>query len=134
MPQLPPLIALSMGDPGGIGPEIVAELSRDKDLLSRARILCFGDRGALTEGARTRKIDLDLAAEAELGRMALVEVTALPLEARVPGRQNPGAGLAQRAYLDAALHAVVEGRAQALCTAPVTKALVDREAGPFTGH
>jgi 4-hydroxy-L-threonine phosphate dehydrogenase PdxA len=56
MGALPPVIAISLGDPGGIGPEIVAALSQDPEVLSKARLLCFGDRGALLDGARARGI------------------------------------------------------------------------------
>lgn len=135
-----PVVALSLGDPGGIGPEIIAACARDQEILSRARLLCFGDREALLAGARARGEALVLHSvsddreEIPAGALCLVETTRLPAAGRVFGRPNPGAGLAQRAYLDAALEAVLAGRADALCTAPVTKSLVHREAGPFSGH
>lgn len=133
-----PVLALSMGDPGGIGPEIIAAACDDA-LLSQARVLCFGDRGALLEGARAAGVSLRAVpytgGEVPAGVLALAEVTALPAAARAWGRPNPGAGVAQLAYLDAALLAVQTGTAAALCTAPVTKKVIDDEVSfHFTGH
>lgn len=130
-----PIIALSLGDPAGIGPELVAELSYDDSVLREARVVCFGDEEALLAGYAAKQLvpryTLDAPKE---GLMSLVAVTHLPKGSMRFGQKNPGAGRAQLAYFDAAIDAVSQNKADAICTAPITKAIVDEEAGPFSGH
>ncbi|MDX6749635.1 4-hydroxythreonine-4-phosphate dehydrogenase PdxA [Geminicoccaceae bacterium 1502E] len=54
-----PTLALVMGDPAGIGPELMARLLADP-LSRRARILAIGDRRLLERGAREAGVELDL--------------------------------------------------------------------------
>jgi 4-hydroxythreonine-4-phosphate dehydrogenase len=61
-------------------------------------------------------------------------VTRLPAADVRPGRPVPSAGAAQLAYLEAAFEAVRRGEADALCTAPVSKAQVARALPGFVGH
>jgi 4-hydroxythreonine-4-phosphate dehydrogenase len=65
---------------------------------------------------------------------ALVPVGRLPAAAVRPGRPVPAGGAAQLAYLEAAFEAVRRGDADALCTAPVSKAQVARALPGFIGH
>ena len=46
-----PVIALAMGDPAGISPELTAKLVCLDDIRSRARLLVIGDRRVFDEGA-----------------------------------------------------------------------------------
>jgi 4-hydroxythreonine-4-phosphate dehydrogenase len=131
-----PVIALSMGDPGGIGPELVAKAC-DDEVFSAARVLCFGDRAALCAGMELAQVSHSLpgytGGAVPLG-LSLVEVSHLAPDSRRWGRANQGAGRAQLDYFHAAISSVQRGESAALCTAPVTKALIDRETGHFTGH
>jgi len=99
-------IAISIGDPRGVGPEVIAKaLARP---LAQACCTIFGPR-SLFGGLRSPRLEW-------------VEV------------QGTGPGQMQLASLEAALGAVLDGEADALCTAPITKATI-REAGfPFPGH
>lgn len=54
-----PTLALVMGDPAGIGPELMARLLADP-ASRRARILAIGDRRLLERGAREAGVELDL--------------------------------------------------------------------------
>ncbi|MEX0759696.1 MAG: 4-hydroxythreonine-4-phosphate dehydrogenase PdxA, partial [Tistlia sp.] len=74
-------LALVMGDPAGIGPELTARLLAEPDLLRQAAILVIADRRMLEEGARRGGVALDLpvvrqAAEArpEPGRPVLLDM------------------------------------------------------------
>jgi 4-phospho-D-threonate 3-dehydrogenase / 4-phospho-D-erythronate 3-dehydrogenase len=48
----PPILAVTMGDPGGIGPEVTVKALADVSLRGRARFRVFGPIRALEEGAR----------------------------------------------------------------------------------
>ena len=57
---LRPRIALAMGDPAGIAPELTARLLADREVTSAAQLLVIGDRRVLDEGARVAGVTLDL--------------------------------------------------------------------------
>jgi 4-hydroxythreonine-4-phosphate dehydrogenase len=61
-------------------------------------------------------------------------VTALDPKDRQAGRPGKAAGRAQLAYIEAAIAAVKDGTAQALCTAPVSKEQITRSGIRFMGH
>jgi 4-hydroxythreonine-4-phosphate dehydrogenase len=126
-------VAVSLGDPSGIGPEIAATALA---ALRREVVpLVFGDASFR---ARARAAGLDLPQVlpgAALPRGgAFVPVTRLPAAARRPGRPAAAGGRAQLAYLAAAFEALSGGAADALCTAPVSKAQVARSLPGFVGH
>jgi 4-hydroxythreonine-4-phosphate dehydrogenase len=127
-------IAISMGDPSGIGAEVTA-----KALATHRGVLVpyvFGDAGVFSAAARRARLSLPAV---ELGdplppEGALVRVTKLPRVATRPGRPIRAGGVAQLAYLQAAYAAVTSGQADALCTAPVSKAQVQVAEKDFVGH
>ncbi len=55
-----PTIALAMGDPAGISPELTARLLALPELRERARLLVVGDRRVLEDGARVAGLSLDV--------------------------------------------------------------------------
>ena len=124
-------VAISLGDPCGIGPEVVALALADPRVQAEVVPLVFGDRGALLAAATLRR----LSPEATL--RGLCEVTRLGPEERVPGRpagDGAQAGAAALAYVDRAVDAVLGGEADALCTAPVSKQRVSLALPGFRGH
>jgi 4-hydroxythreonine-4-phosphate dehydrogenase len=128
----PPRIAISLGDPSGIGAEVTAKALR---ALRGALVpYVFGDRGVLAR----ELAGLGLPAAAPGAPLppggALVEASALPARATRPGRPAPEGGAAQLAALEQAYALVARGGADALCTAPVSKAQVARALAGFVGH
>ncbi len=55
-----PTIALVMGDPAGISPELAAKLLSQDDIRTSARIVIFGDRRILDGGAKVAGVTLDI--------------------------------------------------------------------------
>src|SRR5829696_10007646 len=55
-----PVIALAMGDPAGISPELTAKLLALDEVVDKARIVVIGDRRVLDDGARVAAVKLDL--------------------------------------------------------------------------
>jgi 4-hydroxythreonine-4-phosphate dehydrogenase len=141
-------IAVTMGDPCGIGPEIVLK-ALVQPLPHGALPVVFGSSRVLrNEDARlTQRVPgytsqahrfapLTAADQAiEPGQIGVVEAApALEVAGLVPGQAAPQAALLQLAALDAAIEAARTGQVAAICTAPWTKhifALVDM---PAIGH
>jgi 4-hydroxythreonine-4-phosphate dehydrogenase len=138
-------IAVSIGCPSGIGPE-VAVLAAASERV--ARVLLVGDEGALRAAAEGRGIDParlvavatpDEAWTLGRGRLAVWQPTArLTARERKPGAPTAAAGAAQLAWIDAACDLVSAGGADALVTGPVSKDAVARSGAPgareFLGH
>src|SRR5262245_26718312 len=104
-------VGITLGDPAGIGPEIVAAALTTASVEWRERIVVYGDRGPLERGARA--IGVVLPDVPILGEGAG--------DAAVFGRPDEQSGLAQWSYLEAALAAAVRGELAALVTAPISK-------------
>jgi 4-hydroxythreonine-4-phosphate dehydrogenase len=123
MPERKP-IAISLGDPAGIGPEIVARALADRPNVS---LLVFGDEGVLARAAKAAGVPTPAT-----GRIRAV--TSLRSDEVTPGQPNDASGRAQLAYLTAATDAALAGDVSALVTAPISKAWIGRAGFEFPGH
>lgn len=111
-------IAVTTGEPAGIGPELAAAL-----LLEEwpARVVLIGDRGLLEDRGGRRVPDANL--------------LHVPLAAPSrPGRLEPANAPYVLATLDAAIDGCVTGRFDAMVTAPVHKGAINDAGVHFTGH
>ena len=120
-------LAISLGDPAGIGPEVIAEAWARREAESLAPFLCVGGAGLLQSAAATRGISLPVQQIATPDRALEVFGSALPVLGSgdcpwMPGLPNPeGARLAHDS-LAAATALAVDGRAAGIVTAPIAKA------------
>lgn len=117
-------IAISLGDPAGIGPEIVA---RALAARSEADVMVFGDVGVLTRAAKVAGVAAPDGARVRA-------VTSLRADEVTPGTPNDASGNAQLAYLTAAVDAALAGEVSALVTAPISKEWIARAGFAFPGH
>ena len=130
---MPARVAVSLGDPSGIGPEVTAGALAA--LRGRVVPLVFGD-ASFARVARSAGLELPVVAPGDPFPRggALVRVTRLAAADRRPGRPCPAGGAASLAYLEAAFDALARGHAGALCTAPLAKAQVALSLPGFVGH
>jgi 4-hydroxythreonine-4-phosphate dehydrogenase len=141
-----PVIAVSIGCPSGIGPEVAIEAARE---MRDAVMVLVGDRQVIERAAtivgvaKKRLVDVDessmrkLAARKgpSIGCFAAAASVAL---ARAPfGRPTREAGAAQLVWINQAMDLVTGGAADALVTGPVSKSAIassGKEASRFRGH
>jgi len=133
-----PLVAISMGDPSGIGAEVIAGALARPAVRRAVAPVIFGDEGAWKRACRLAGLEdrlprLEPGAPLPAGG-GLVRVSRLAAADRRPGRPSPAGGEAQGRYLEAAIEAVRSGAAQALCTAPISKAAIHAAGWNFPGH
>jgi 4-hydroxythreonine-4-phosphate dehydrogenase len=126
-----PRIAVTSGEPAGIGPDLCVLLAGrafDGDLVF------LGDRDVLTARARQRGVAFDLPAYSATtpARMSLLHVRA-PAPVR-PGVLDPANGRHVLAMLDRAVDGCVAREFGAMVTAPVQKSTINEAGVPFTGH
>ncbi|MEA2696605.1 MAG: 4-hydroxythreonine-4-phosphate dehydrogenase [Myxococcales bacterium] len=117
-------IGISLGDPAGIGPEVVARALADRPNLD---VIVYGDRRVLDAAAATAGVR-------PVPPHQIVAVTALGPDDVVAGRPNDVSGQAQLDYLNAATDAALAGDIAALVTAPISKSWIARAGFTFPGH
>ena len=118
-----PIIAVTMGDPAGIGPEVAVRASAR--VRGRARLVWVGDPGVFQSAGKRYGVDAVL---------PIVAVSALSAAERRPGHPTPaGADAAYRAILRA-VELVQAGEADAIVTAPVSKQAIQALGIDFPGH
>ncbi len=120
-----PRIALTMGDPAGIGPEIAARCASSEALKEIAEISVFGSPSIMEEAARRFAKSAKLEIEAT-GSMRFEDV--------VPGKLSAACGKEAHEAVRRATLDVIAGRFDAIVTCPVNKAAVNAAGIPFTGH
>lgn len=132
-----PRIGVTLGDPAGIGPEIVVKTLARLSGLPPAAYILFGD-ARIVEAAE-RRLGLRLAArEGRSGdpRGAGVYLSHIPSapEAEAPGRITAQGGEASFRFFEAAVAEARDGRLEALVTAPISKAAWALAGLPWRGH
>jgi 4-hydroxythreonine-4-phosphate dehydrogenase len=137
-----PLLAITMGDPSGIGPEIVLKALSDLSLLERCRPLVVGDRRILERAMAWQDVPaLPINAVSgpaegpfEPGTVTLVEPHPVDPEACPVGQISETSGRAAVAYVERACDLCLEGEAAAMVTAPINKDAIHRAGSPYAGH
>ncbi|MHB1359765.1 MAG: 4-hydroxythreonine-4-phosphate dehydrogenase PdxA [Rhodocyclaceae bacterium] len=116
-----PVIAVTSGEPAGIGPELCLSLVARE---FPARLVVLGDKALIEERARM------------LGRaLGGLEILHVPLATpSVPGKLDVRNAPYVLALLDRALAGCVSGAYAALVTAPVHKGIINDAGMAFTGH
>ena len=134
-----PRIALTSGEPAGIGPELCLALAAQE---LPCELVCFGDRALLEERAQLLHSAVSLRTWQPLPGAARtvhvpgeLAVAHLPLAAAsVPGRADPANARYVLALLDRAVDGTLAGEFDALVTAPVHKGVINDAGIAFTGH
>lgn len=124
-----------MGDPSGIGPEVIAAALRRRDVRRKLLPVIFGDLPTLRRFSVFKSFRAGTMPV--LGRVnapTLCAVTELSPAQRLPGRPSPEGGVAQLAYVRALVDSAKRGEVNALCTGPVSKEQISSTGVPFVGH
>ena len=120
-------IGISLGDPAGVGPEIVAGALLAADAETCARVVVFGDRVLLERALSHRGATLPPGVDVD-------DRGAAEAAAICPGAPSEASGRAQVDYLEAAVAAARAGRIGGLVTAPISKSWAARAGFRFPGH
>ncbi|EEG06715.1 4-hydroxythreonine-4-phosphate dehydrogenase PdxA [Pseudogulbenkiania ferrooxidans] len=130
----PPVIAITAGEPAGIGPELVLRLA---EAPGASRRVVIADRTLLAERARLLGLPLTLADYRREAAPApgTLEVLHVPLAAPSrPGVLDAANGRYVLATLVAAIAGCMAGEFAAMVTAPVHKGVINDAGVPFSGH
>jgi 4-phospho-D-threonate 3-dehydrogenase / 4-phospho-D-erythronate 3-dehydrogenase len=136
-----PILAITMGDPGGIGPEIIAKALVHSDLFTRARPVVVGERRALEAAVRVthapltvRAIDDPAQSGDEPGCIDLIDLDNIDIERVGRARVCAEVGRAAYEYLERATQLALEDRVGAVVTAPLNKEALSEAGWVGVGH
>jgi 4-hydroxythreonine-4-phosphate dehydrogenase len=127
-------IAITSGEPAGIGPELCLKLASQRWTTP---LVILGDKYLLAERAKQIGIQVTLH-DYQAGQLAPADslmVLHIPLrDVAVAGELNPANGPYVLDILDRALSGCQSGEFAAMVTAPVHKGVINQAGIPFTGH
>lgn len=154
--SLLPILAITLGDPAGIGPEIIVKALQEPTIFERCRPLIIGDVRILARAADqigVPALDLDIVTSADTlpdsaagagGTVAAQQASAprarlLDLHNADPAQIAPGqvaaqAGRAAAQYVVSACDLAMAGRAHAVVTAPLNKEAMHLGGYNYPGH
>ncbi len=112
-----PRIGISLGDPSGIGVEVTLKALAFPAVKRALTPILFGDASVRVPPG------IELRVVSQLSKVH-----------RRPGKPTKEGGLAQFAYVRAAIAAAQRGEIDGICTAPVSKEAITKAGVPFAGH
>jgi 4-hydroxythreonine-4-phosphate dehydrogenase len=122
-----PVIALTIGDPAGIGPEVVIKALADPQFAPRAHWIVVGDARVLERTEQAIGLKLQSAEIRDVRALANFEDFTF-------GRLDARCGAAAVEYVRIATEMCLGGEADAMVTAPLNKEAVTLSGRPFSGH
>jgi 4-phospho-D-threonate 3-dehydrogenase / 4-phospho-D-erythronate 3-dehydrogenase len=135
-----PIIAITMGDPAGVGPEVCLHALNHPEICGECTPVVFGDAAILARvatatgqalNALTVKRVEDLV---DLVHPAVVDLGDGSGGTVVPGTISDQTGRASFLYINAAIDAALAGRVAAVTTAPINKEALHRAGVRYPGH
>ena len=122
-------ITVTLGDPAGIGPEVVVKALADPSIASLARWLIVGDAAPLEAAERLTGLTLQQSEGLTVADPQLIQLGRVK-----PGTLSADCGRAALEYVRRATELCLHHEADAMVTAPVNKEAVTLSGQPFTGH
>jgi 4-hydroxythreonine-4-phosphate dehydrogenase len=136
-----PVVAITMGDPGGIGPEIIAKALAHAEVYEQSRPLVIGERRAMEAAVRiaggpleVRTVSAPGDAGEHPGCIDLIDLHNIDIERLGRGKVSAEVGKAAYEYLERATALALEGTVGAIVTAPLNKEALSEAGWVGVGH
>jgi len=136
-----PIIAITMGDAAGIGPEIIVKALLSEDIYSICRPLVVGEGvimqeaiGLVNEPLKLHSVKGEAEVDGQLGIIDLLDLHNLDRREVFLGEVCAACGRAAMEYITKAARLALEGRVKAIVTAPISKEATKRAGYGEMGH
>jgi len=137
----PPVLGVTMGDPAGVGPEIIVRAAAEPDVQRTTRPVVIGSASTLEEALALVGSPLRLHAVArvadcgwEPGALEVLDLANVDMGTLPRARVSPAAGRAAYAYIEKAVDLAKEGTIDGIVTAPINKEALAAAGMPHSGH
>ncbi len=136
-----PLIALTMGDPTGVGPEIIARIFSESGTFSRCNPVVVGNSRVMRKAVRLLDLGLHVAtipsvhaARPRRGHMDVLHTENVDIARHRWGRPVAASGRAAVDYIKQAVSLCLKTEAAAMVTAPISKEMMNAAGYRYAGH
>ncbi len=136
-----PLLAITMGDPAGAGPEITVKALADREIQGLCRGLVIGDAetmraaiGIVGADMRVQVVQGPEEMEDSADVLHVIDLKNVDVASLVRGRVHPEAGRAAYESIEKATLMTLAGEAEAVVTAPLNKDALNQAGYHFPGH
>lgn len=140
---LKPIIAITMGDPAGIGPEIIIKALQHPDVYGKCRPVVVGDAAVMELAARQMGMDSDITinainsvgeAQFSLGCVDVLDQKLIDISTFEQGKVQAQCGNAAFQYVVTAIRLAMDKTVDATVTAPLNKEALNLAGHHFDGH
>ncbi|KKI93326.1 4-hydroxythreonine-4-phosphate dehydrogenase [Bacillus sp. SA1-12] len=135
-----PVIGITMGDPAGVGPEIILKSLNNKGIYQQCHLFVIGDAKILDRAQQFVKTNLEVVkineveeADYEPGKVYCLDMDLVPADLPI-GQVSAEAGHAAFEFLKKAIELANEGKIDAICTAPLNKEALHKGGHMYPGH
>jgi len=137
-----PLIAVTMGDPAGIGPEVIIKALSLAEIHRLCRPVVVGDAGVMKNAMKVAKVSPLVLNEIKRiengnfqnGIINILNMDNVEASKLKTGKISAEAGRAAIKYVERATDLALEGKVHAIATAPINKEAVHKAGYKFDGH
>ena len=127
-------LAITMGDPSGIGPEIVCRALVSLSTKERDQIVVIGHESILQRANKLVRAELRFSTHGHGNTVRLIEVETPDIETVRDGQISVGGGQAAYAYVKFAVDLALSGDISVLVTAPINKEALHLAGHKYDGH
>ena len=136
-----PVIAITMGDPTGVGPEIIVKALSHKRTFRFCRPLVLGDGNIMARAIKLLKAALKIneiehveEGTYEHGTLNLINLSDINVDDAYYGMPTESCGKAMVSYIEKAVRLVLDDRIDAITTAPISKKALSDAGYSYPGH
>ncbi len=136
-----PLITVPIGDPAGIGPEIVVKALALPQVTDTARVIVTGDSNILRQAARICGKDLRIhivespdQGDYRQGILNLIDLKNVDMDSFAYGQIQAMCGRAAYEYIEKSVRLAMEGQVDAVATTCINKEALRAAGVPYIGH
>ncbi len=139
--QKRPILGITIGDPGGIGPEICAKALNDPDIYTICRPLLIGDAAIMANAVSFCNLDLNINGCRKVtdgrfthGSLDVLDLGNLPLAELQHKTVTAAQGKASFEYVDKAISLALDKKIDGTVTGPINKAAINAGGFHYAGH
>jgi len=136
-----PLLGITIGDPGGIGPEICAKALNDPDIYTICRPLLIGDAAIMANAVSFCNLDLNINGCQDVsdgrfipGTLDVLDLGNMPLAQLKHKTVTPAQGKAAFEYIDTVIRLALDKKIDGTVTGPINKAAINAAGFHYAGH
>lgn len=136
-----PIITIPIGDPAGIGPEIVVKALKDKEIYNISRPLVVGDKGVLQDIMKICDINYDINSIEipskglyQLGTIDLIDMKNIDMGRFQYGVESAMCGRAAFEYIEKCIALALDKEVEAVATSTINKRSLKKAKINYIGH